>query len=380
MFLNELLNICVSPYTSSSLIDETNFRKIAATVNQIPEEITSFFGFECRLGEKKPAADILICIAAAEYGKDILARQSQRGTIPHQWLENKSWQKVLKFAQNWNDPTSDIHEYTDYIWLEFDVVETGKTDIPTPSIFFAPFDQKNKTHLKGAKSNAIILKSLKTIQNKKINSTLVRQLQLVEKSLPDQAYIFQVGTMLAREVDAYRICINEISISAVIPFLQKIGWTGDLNALEARLKEIESLIKCVCLDIDVGETIGNKVGLECYQDSNESIIDNWKPFLNFLEEEQLCTSAKKQGLLDYFGNIHAGMAIDGQWPEHLKQMSSIIGRRYLSMYIRNINHIKLNYSAGRFTEAKAYLGVRHVWANIAALKKLAAKNQLKVAV
>ncbi len=380
MFLDELLNTCVIPYTPSSLIDVANFQKIAATVNQFPEKITSFFGFECRLGQKQPAADVLLCIAAAEYGRSILAGASPIKAIPSQWAIAPAWEKVLKFANSWNDSASELYAWTDYIWLEFDVAENGLSAIPIPSIFFAPFDQKNKTHLKGDLSTTIILESLETIQGKTLNPIIVQQLRNVEKALPDTAYIFQVGTMLAREVDAYRICIKDISILEVIPFLQKVGWKGNIDALKENLNKIDALIDRICLDIDVGTSIGNKIGLECYQEYNESIIDNWKPFLHFLEKEQLCTIAKKQGLLDYFGNIHAGMVEEGQWPEHLKQLSSIIGSRYLSMYIREINHIKLNFDDSRFTEAKAYLGVRHVWANIATLRKIFAKNHLKMAV
>lgn len=376
MNLKELLDITVRPYMPPALIQSTALERINKVANQLPERLTSFFGFECRLGDTKPNADFLLCIFKDNYGQHILANpHTQENQLPKAWLNHPTWKRIFNFAQNWAAETPSLFQQVDNVWLEFDIEEKQVDTIPIPSFFFAPYDPIKKVFLKEQESIDTIIMGLKTIKTEQIDKVVEERLQTVIQALPTSAFVFQVGTMLSRAVQTYRVCIRNISIKEIPLYLKKIDWSGDQQALNNLLQTLKTYVDRVDLDIDVNEGVAAKIGLECYLDLDERREKRWQNFLHFLENNNLCTDLKKNALASFTGIVHQGMSLGKIWPTHLQQMAGFIGNKYLSMYYRDIHHIKLSYEGNTILDAKAYLRVTHTWASKAKIKEGIRKTQ-----
>ncbi|MEM6321608.1 MAG: hypothetical protein AAF960_28370 [Bacteroidota bacterium] len=367
MTLSKLLHNIVSPYVPAGIVDDSQFGQIIDRLEGLPEKLTSFFGFECPLHTNQPVADFLLCVFADEYGRDILSGKTGTDNIPADWLSDEVWRKVHRFAQAWNTPTNELFYKADNIWLEFDIIDQEGQKIPQPSFFFAPYHQQEKKFLKGAESQAIVRQGLQLVRGKSYSAATSNNIDLLYKHLPKEAYVFQVGSMLARKEDTYRICIRDITIESIPVFLTQVGWIGDMDALKTTLQILGSLVDRIDLDLDVGTTIGSKIGLECYQLSHRTYTNRWEQFLVFLEKQKLCVPAKRKSLLAYRGVIHPGMVGLQNWPSHLQQLLGLFQGKYYSLFVKNIHHVKVNFEHYRLTKAKAYLGVRHIWQSVAKL-------------
>jgi hypothetical protein len=118
----------------------------------------------------------------------------------------------------------------------------------------------------------------------------------------------------------------------------------------------------VSLNIDVGETIGPKIGLECFFDGNRQPKrePRWGTFLDSLVRSGLCRAGKREALLKYPGYVDE-KATDVTWPAALRRASRLLGGRSLSTFVRSLHHVKIVYRLGEPLEAKAYLSGNHHW-------------------
>ena len=143
--------------------------------------------------------------------------------------------------------------------------------------------------------------------------------------------------MLSRGAEAVRLCIRLRSVERIVEYLAVVGWPGDEADLRDVLEPMARSVDRVLLDIDVGETVCPKIGLECYFDGNRQPgrEPRWGAFLNSLVLNGLCTADKREALLAYPGyvdeNAHeralAGGASAGfatarrALPEHLRALA-----------------------------------------------------------
>ena len=119
-----------------ALIGPDNLSEINEIAALFPAKASSFFGFESRLGEAAPRVDFLLHIQASEGGREILAGHDSENLLPENIQGNPVWKRVINFCKDWAEPSSDLHQKADNIWLEFDVARNGVSDPPVPSFFF----------------------------------------------------------------------------------------------------------------------------------------------------------------------------------------------------------------------------------------------------
>ena len=368
MNLKELIDITVTPYLPQSLIDKKAIQRINSIAQDLPEQITSFFGFECRLGNKKPVADFLFCIFKDSYGHDILNNSdNQNSLLPQKWMNHSIWKNIIRFVKKWD-------ENMDHLWLEFDIQENEGESIPIPSFFFAPIDSTNGIFLRREESFKTIIKGLLIVKAGKIEELIQKQIYNVVMTLPDDAYIFQVGTMLSRSEQVYRLCIRDIEGPQIVSFLAKMNWIGNLGILSELINELYTYVDRIDLDVDINTQIGPKIGLECYLNMDDQRSHRWKHFLSYLADRGLCTDEKEEALVGLEGYVHQGEC--EQYPEHLIQMLGFIGSKYMSVYLRDIHHIKIDFLDSSILEAKAYLRVKHIWVSRSNLFEAAKQSQL----
>jgi hypothetical protein len=192
-----------------------------------------------------------------------------------------------------------------------------------------------------------------------------RKLQMLSdcfRALSSVEHVLQVGLMLSRGAEAVRLCIKLRSVERIVEYLAKVGWPGSEADVLGVLEPIASLVDYVCLDIDVGETVYRKIGLECYFGGNKQprTEPRWSLFLDSLVRDGLCTADKRDALLAYPGYVDEN-AEGIPWPRALRRASQLFGGRSLSTFIRSLHHVKLVYQPGERLEAKAYLAVIHHW-------------------
>ncbi len=357
----------VKPYISPQLISPENWYNINRLSQIFPRAITSFFGFECHLGVKEAHGDFLICADAAEAGRKILAGDNYSITLPSFLMEHSVWSNIRDFSSNWDTHTSPMYEKVRNVWLEFDMDRSGAS-IPIPSCFFGPEpiysnpDQPPQNSLvKGEDSHPhqwVSKTALKLLLGKELPYKVERQLFNCFDLLPTETYVFQIGVMLARKSDLVRICIRNISPEQILDYLTKINWSGCVSKLKAILTKLSSLVERIDLDIDVGESILPKIGLECYLSKQPKYEPRWQLFLDYLVETGLCIPEKRDTLLAYPGYIRERSNRE-LLPSTLLKLSKFLGSEYERVFFRGLHHIKVVYQPEKPLEAKAYLSVSH---------------------
>lgn len=320
----------VTPYIAADLISPDHLVYLKTIADQLSGQLTNYFGFECRLGEEAPLADILFCVRQLMYQPTVLA--GQMPGIPAQWTENEPvWQQLREFGKNWSSPASLLFRKVQDIWLEFDVAGSPEP-VPIPSLFFG-----SKIIHSGfpTKYHSWISRdAVQHLTGRPLSDTLNQTLLRCIDTLPRDALLFQMGAMLSREPAFVRICISRLGLNDVLPYLEAIGWDGDKAPLTNLLNELTPYLDTITVDLDLLENgIGPKIGLECAP-KNEKVIDSWFTFLDYLVAQELCLPNKRDGLIAFAAPS--------------KQADNIV---------RGLHHIKLVTQAGKPTKAKAYLSV-----------------------
>ena len=349
------------------MISPSAFCDIASVARVLPATLAyNTLGFECRLAEMAPRADFSV-LAGASYGRESLAGLHPTSTLPARLMTDPKWRRVADFAVRWSDPSSALYRAVDNVWLEFDV-DGAPAAIPIPSVFFGlqPGGQEGARGVAYEPNLDGYITTIETVIQLLSGSALAtRKRQMLSdcfRALSSVERVFQVGLMLSRGAEALRLCIKMRSVERIVEYLAKVGWPGSEAEVLGILEPIASLVDYVCLDIDIGETVHRKIGLECYFDGNKQprTEPRWGVFLDSLVRDGLCTADKRDALLAYPGYVDEN-AEGIPWPRALRRASQLFGGRSLSTFIRSLHHVKVVYQPGEGLEAKAYLAVIHHW-------------------
>lgn len=369
--LEETLNLVVAPYISSQLISPAHLSHINQVARILPGAMTSFFGFECRLGESAPRADFLACINVADGGREILAGQHPTADLPATLFDHPVWQRVRQFSSHWADANSMLYEQADNVWIEFDVDGPPPT-IPVPSLFFGPKGIQSQivslAHSDGAfhPHQWITQMALPLVLGDVLTPSTEQKLFECFDALPVNAEVFQIGVMLARKSDLVRLCVRDIAPTQIPAYLTRLGWPGEEGRLRTLMTELSSCVGSINLNFDVSDRILPKIGLECYFDIPSDPWAKLDRFLDHLVRTGLCRSEKRDALLAYIGqSCESNYEL---WPEHLRHTSRFLNSKFLSTFFRTLHHIKIVYQPDNVLEAKAYLAVNHCWIPLSQLQ------------
>ncbi|GAX37844.1 hypothetical protein [Nodularia sp. NIES-3585] len=351
----------VQPYTDSALISSENWAKINAVAEFFPSHITSFFGFECPLGVAAAKSDFLICVDVEASGREILA--ADHGGLPKSLLSTPIWQHIHKFSQEWQTKNATLEHQIHNIWLEFDI-DNYENNLPIPSCFFGsePIYSNKSPDANLAQTNSyewISRTALKLLLNANLPASVEAQFFNCLDLLPQEAYVFQTGVMLARNIqNQVRVCIRNISPEQIGEYLQQIGWSGSQDILQVFLRELSSLVERIDLDIDIGESVAPKIGLECYLSKQPKLEPRWQLFLDYLVNKNLCLPQKQAALLAYPGFLRESSA-ENDWPSYLCKSSNSLANNSESVFFRKLHHIKIVYQDDQPQLAKAYLAMEY---------------------
>ena len=349
------------------LISPSAFSDIDSVARVLPGTFgCNTFGFECRLAEELPRADFLV-LATASRGRDSLANLHPTSPLPARLLIHPIWKRVKDFAVHWADPSSPLYRAVDNVWLEFDV-DGRAPDLPLPSVFFAPRPTGQEDIGESAYEanldayEMVVAEVIQLLTGKELGPQVLKMLSGCLRSLSSDVQVFQIGVMLSRAAEATRLCLRLSSPEHAVEYLRRVGWQGSEAGLRSILEPLSGLVDYFCLNVDVGESVHPKIGLECYFNGRKQPKrePRWGSFLDSLVLGGLCTHAKRDALLAYPGYVDEN-AEGIPWPAALRRVSHLLGGRSLSTFVRSLHHVKIVYQPGEGLEAKAYLAVNHHW-------------------
>lgn len=159
--------------------------------------------------------------------------------------------------------------------------------------------------------------------------------------LPDPGVVLHVGAMLSRPGEGVRLSV-QLPRRHAPAYFQMLGWSG-ATQLERFLDahgahtDFEQAASWVQVDFDVGEVIGNCIGVTLRPRRG----DGWGGLLGALVRARLCDPAKRDALLSWPG-ISVG---------------EFSGEPRLRLIEHYIAHLKMSCAVGQEPRTKAYFGV-----------------------
>ena len=354
------------------LVSVKSFSKIEKIAAGIPGALVfSPFGFECPLGVEEGVADFLFSLTKDNSGPEILAGELPEHDFNGSFFQvphlNRVWHRVRRFGKRWADPRAHLYHSIDNVWLELDIASGTQEGMAAPSLFFAPFAAENRfqgtlsTPKEGLRPLEAVFFCLKGRAPK---DSIRRNWEKCLGMLSRLTNLFQVGYMIARsDSDTLRMCITVPDGTTLKRYLAHVNWPGDFGRLDFVLQKISPLFPTLYLHVDVGTEVSGKIGIECKfpYHRGPSREPRWHPFLDFLLKAGCCVPEKKKALLAYPGY---GKTPENGCPRALAEMAERRHPLYRSYFVRTIYHVKLVLTETGNLEAKAYMGVNHLWKGV----------------
>ncbi len=331
---NDYLGV-VAPYLPHTLVSSEVLLCISRIAHDLPP--TSLIGFESRLASPAPTVDFAVGITAPFGSREMFAGSKTGVDLSAPRSADPAWQHFHNFSTEWADPASRFHNEIGTVWLEWDL-DAAAERAPVPNVLFG---------IKATEPQRLAEMVLHCLMGRPLLPPTRDKLAQCFAALPPQSHVFQVGVMLARHIDGVRVCVYPVQVEQIGEYLAKIGWTGPADKVADVLAPFCAFATNIALDVDVGERVSPKIGIECYLDDRRRarVEPGWTAFLDHLVAQGMCTAAKRDALLAWPGTQHTSQFI---WP---------------SVFIRGLNHIKLVYQPGRPLEAKAYWGFAQRWSS-----------------
>jgi hypothetical protein len=337
-----------------TLVGSENFEQIRRVASHLPVRIASYLGFETKLLSDSAHVDF-----AFNLSNDGLTWMS--GT-------NSPWPRIRQFCTLWGESGEPPYSDGSAVWLEFDVSNGLREDLE-PSLFFALRDLQPYRQSVSPKSNRsrewICHTLIKTVWGRSISSRLEQNLLHTLEVCPNEVDFLQIGLMLARDIQALRVCLFNIAPQEVFPFLHSVGWRGNEGGLTQVLERYLSFFDALCLHLDIGESIFPTLGVELlytgkktpwdYQPTQET---RWKLFFDRLVDDGLCLPSKGDALLNWPSRtplkfpLIANLIAAVKTPYALSVLPD-------GMLVTGLGHIKFSLSPTGETRAKAYFGARY---------------------
>lgn len=352
------------PTIPQELISDVSYSHIRDLASLVPGALAfSAFGFECRLGDREPAADFLFSLQKDNSGPKILSGKLPENDFDASLFSIPQWNQVRYFGKQWADPPSPLYGGIDDVWLEFDISAPGGRGADIPSLFFSPFinyHHYNQGALSVEKELRLLENIFFWIKGRSASALAIQNWRKCLETLPSLKQLFQVGLMLSRsDSDRLRMCIA-LDHGTFKRYLSHIHWPGDFEKLDPVLEKLSTLFERLYLHIDVGSAISGKIGIECKfpKRKGPSREPRWYPFLDYLVEKGLCLPSKRDGLLAFPGYRKTDINV---CPGPLQELARRLTSSHSSFFVRTLYHVKLVYMETETWEAKGYFGINHLW-------------------
>lgn len=340
---------------SNDLIPDTVWSCILLLLKRLPGELVLHsFVLEASLGRSGGPVDFSVHLNKRMRGPDILLSVAKKMSADG----DEAWKACHRIAKIWQDKNSALGKYVDDIWLEFDLF----SDHPvSPSIFFKTMNA-GPGKIQGIfdEAGACITGSIFTDQREK---NVGQCMNAVARG----GRITWFGIMLPRPESIFRLCLYWPAPQS-IPLLKDLAYPFLDDRISALEDQLNRMFKAVCLNVDISESIGNRIGFECFFPPPAYDRDSaarWEEALTEFNARGWCTPEKLSAILKYPG--HARLSKDPKaWPGALSEFYHKTRGKMESCFVRQLNHLKIGYTPSGYTpgenlKAKIYLSSTHVW-------------------
>lgn len=302
----------------SELVSDQTIEDLVRVTRHLPALFSSNWGFELRPFNAIHGVDFLACVHEPE---QLVARPGVEGQVSFP----ETFRPVI---DAWQDKRSILHEGVKNIWFEIDQEHLGLPDTPF-NFFIGPVENASPLALADLLAHLVSLTSDGLLTEFK---PALQQLFRAKYLLQDPSWIAQVGIMRARQQSGFRVFIQDISRQAATGFLQGMSYPAlDREDLWKCWDALENAGARMALNVDLGRTIGPKLGLEAYFKT----VDAAKDYLQEWAEENHAEPSQYHALMRFMSQL------DGQQDGPLQPIFS---------------HLKLVYVPDVFPELKAYFG------------------------
>jgi hypothetical protein len=310
-------------YLHSSLVSAQDVNKVISFINLLPSKpFARRFYLECSLLGNPKCLDLTFDIPPAsalleKNGMTFTDFFSQMHGGAHQ-----IWKRFAHFLDVWKGDLP-VH------CVELDIGSSSEWP-PLPNLFFY------RVQPQGNLLSSLIGEALVLLTDYPFPFRIKDRLQEYLDLCCVSTHKVTCGLMMARVLEGVRVG-HKVSDLDVCKVLMKAGYASDLQPLQLLLKKITPHITDIVLAVDIGETIGQRIGIECYAKDEQ-----WAPFLSCLFAESLTTLEIKEACVNWMGyEVEAENTDD------------------ISFFIRKINHVKIVYVPGQPLSAKVYLRLDH---------------------
>jgi hypothetical protein len=340
--MQDYLNL-ITPNLSEALVSPSVLKSLQQVVKLLPPLSPALL--ECRLAPGRSQVDLSVGL------------QPMKIPIAESLLANPFWQQIHQFCQDWTTANSLSHETIKDIWLEFDI--DGKIENLKAACWF--FTLRGEVFQnKDPEALSKLLQLVSLLQNAPVDECRTNLILRCVDELPDNVGIDKIGAMLTRQGKPLRLNVNGLSAQAIPAYLARVQGEAINSELVEIVNHFSHLSDQIVLCFDIEQEIGSRIGLECYLDKQPQKEPRWSEFLDNLVKTNLCTSEKREALLNWPGLIQQKDAQDS-WPVNLQNIESWMDKDKISVFWRTINHLKLVYQPHHPLEAKAYLAFGHRW-------------------
>ncbi len=327
----------VEPHLHSLLMSPGSLSSVKKAAQFMPRFAVNFFGFECRMGDEAGATDCALDLTA-DGARFLAGRHAQ---TPPPELRTDAWLRIQRFYQEWGDTREPAYVDAGATWLEFD---TGSGQV-SPNLLFGYWP--HETSIRRPKEwllDVILPLLLGTPISEAFRSNLLRCFDACPPGTDD----FQIGAMIARGIQAVRLCVFDIRPDDLPAFLSKIGWKGDVDEIRRYVGAFAPHADFVGVHLDVGEKLFPQIGIEPGFTAGPwarqpHLEPRWNRQFDTLLEMGLCLPAKRDALMSWIGHQRYPLAEQGE---------DIV-------LLRGLSHIKINLRSGVPPMAKAYFGIAH---------------------
>ena len=319
---------------------------VLACAREFPATMAAWpFGFELRLHEARPRADLgvsLVCGSKSE------AFFRERGRSPGAAPFSARMDRLL---QEMGSEESPIHHAANhYMALEYDIdPETGEA-CTEPGVFLHLARRKDAAGDYAAgefRDTEAVVDALARTAGWNRDDAEIRQVERVCSVRPPHTYIGSVGAFPRRERKIRLAVLGFRRSRDLAEYLERIRWPGRHSPVESTLSRFERRggYECMGLHLDVrSDELGPALGLSFFakeripgEPSWRDPPDLWTVFLDGLREEDIAVGEKLSAMAGWAGGPTMLFAESGRY-----------------VLLRCTHHVKLVMGVDKLEGIKAY--------------------------
>lgn len=315
--------------------------------SQLPAfALESTFGFESRLDEDAARCDLFLSVQPRSRFSRHLIASGTSGTHSRATPSARGLGEVLA---DMAEPDGFLSRWFRTVILEYDLAASRAPETEPPGVFLEPHGSfldpraDSTPSARGVTCGPRIMTSaICRAVGRATDPAEFRAMERVHRALPRTATTEHVGALPGRDRRAVRVVVA-MPKTEVIPFLERVEWTGSMVHVERALRWLDRLrgaAETATLACDVSaQGVSTRLAFELFVRDrwHRGRPRFWAPMVGHFVENGWCTRAKATGLLS--------------WPEG----DYLLAETGVYRLLTGINHLKLVLH-GDGIATKAYMG------------------------